>query len=57
MIQKFDAWAVTIVDELHALLRKWFELERPLFLRSDLLELLIVEYVILIPTPCQHAIA
>ena len=38
MIQKFDAWAVDHRDELHALLRKWFELERPLLLRSDLLE-------------------
>lgn len=38
MIKKFDAWAVDHRDELHALLRKWFELERPLLLRSDLLE-------------------
>ena len=38
MISKFDAWAVDHRDELHALLRKWFELERPLLLRSDLLE-------------------
>ncbi|SCY43795.1 sucrose synthase [Nitrosospira sp. Nl5] len=38
MIQKLDAWAVDHRDELHALLRKWFELERPLLLRSDLLE-------------------
>jgi sucrose synthase len=38
MISKFDAWAVEHRDELHALLRKWFELERPLLLRSDLLE-------------------
>ena len=27
----------TIEMSLHALLRKWFELERPLLLRSDLL--------------------
>ena len=38
MIQNFDTWAVDHRDELHALLRKWFELERPLLLRSDLLE-------------------
>ncbi|WP_198140787.1 sucrose synthase [Nitrosospira sp. NpAV] len=38
MIQKLDTWATDHRDELHALLRKWFELERPLLLRSDLLE-------------------
>lgn len=38
MIQEFNAWATDHRDELHALLRKWFELERPLLLRSDLLE-------------------
>ncbi|MGH8762537.1 MAG: sucrose synthase [Nitrosospira sp.] len=38
MIQNFDAWVADHRDELHALLRKWFELERPLLLRSDLLE-------------------
>ncbi|MGH8813037.1 MAG: sucrose synthase, partial [Advenella sp.] len=36
--QNFDAWVADHRDELHALLRKWFELERPLLLRSDLLE-------------------
>ncbi|MDN5753603.1 MAG: sucrose synthase [Nitrosospira sp.] len=38
MIQGFDTWAADHRDELQALLRKWFELERPLLLRSDLLE-------------------
>lgn len=38
MIQNFDTWVADHRDELHALLRKWFELERPLLLRSDLLE-------------------
>ena len=38
MNQNFDAWVADHRDELHALLRKWFELERPLLLRSDLLE-------------------
>ena len=42
MIPKFDAWAVDHRDELHALLRKWFELERPLLLRSDVLEAFVV---------------
>src|SRR6185437_3288201 len=38
MMQKLDDWALDHRDELHALLRKWFELERPLLLRSDLLD-------------------
>ncbi|MDN5835874.1 MAG: sucrose synthase [Nitrosospira sp.] len=38
MIQGFDTWTADHRDELQALLRKWFELERPLLLRSDLLE-------------------
>lgn len=38
MIQHLEAWAADHRDELHALLRKWFELERVLLLRSDLLE-------------------
>ena len=30
MIQKFEAWAADHRSDLYALLRKWFELERPL---------------------------
>ena len=36
MIHKFDAWAADHRSDLYALLRRWFELERPLLLRSDL---------------------
>lgn len=36
MIQKFEAWAVEHRSDLYTLLRRWFELERPLLLRSDL---------------------
>ncbi|HEY6044656.1 MAG TPA: sucrose synthase, partial [Nitrosospira sp.] len=36
MIQKFKAWAADHRGDLYALLCRWFELERPLLLRSDL---------------------
>lgn len=36
MIKKFEAWAVDHRSDLYALLHCWFELERPLLLRSDL---------------------
>jgi sucrose synthase len=36
MIHEFDAWAADHRSDLYALLRGWFELERPLLLRSDL---------------------
>src|SRR3982750_1289141 len=36
MIQKFEAWAADYRSDLYALVRRWFELERPLLLRSDL---------------------
>ena len=36
MIQNFEAWAADHRSDLYALLRRWFELERPLLLRSDL---------------------
>ncbi|HJT51730.1 MAG TPA: sucrose synthase [Nitrosospira sp.] len=36
MLQKFSSWAAYHRGDLYALLRKWFELQRPLLLRSDL---------------------
>ena len=36
MIQKFEAWVADHRSDFYALVRKWFELERPLLLRSDL---------------------
>src|SRR5687768_14199760 len=36
MIHQFDAWAANHRSDLYAVIRRWFELERPLLLRSDL---------------------
>lgn len=36
MIQKFDTWVADHRSDLYSLLRRWFEMERPLLLRSDL---------------------
>ena len=36
MISKIDAWVMDHRSDLYALLCKWFDLERPLLLRSDL---------------------
>ncbi|SOD42655.1 sucrose synthase [Nitrosovibrio sp. Nv4] len=36
MIHQFDAWAANHRSDLYAMIRRWFELERPLLLRSDL---------------------
>src|SRR5687768_222231 len=36
MIHQFEAWAVDHRSDLYALISRWFELERPLLLRSDL---------------------
>ena len=35
-MHNFDSWAADHRSDLYALLRRWFELERPLLLRSDL---------------------
>ncbi len=36
MIHNFEAWAAEHRSDLYALISRWFELERPLLLRSDL---------------------
>lgn len=36
MIHRFEAWAAEHRSDLYALISRWFELERPLLLRSDL---------------------
>ena len=36
MIQKFETWVADHRSDLYSLLRRWFEMERPLLLRSDL---------------------
>jgi sucrose synthase len=36
MIHQFEAWAADHRSDLYALISRWFELERPLLLRSDL---------------------
>jgi sucrose synthase len=36
MLHKFEAWAADHRGDMYTLLRRWFELERPLLLHSDL---------------------